>query len=394
MAHLTAIEFSDDSCVLVRVATRGTSVEVGGGPRGRPRGISRGGTFAAALRAIAEGGEVPATGSRRPLGDARRGSPRDPAVSPRLEPLISAGFKIDRVVSPCNALAALARTTATQVGRGRLAGGRSWRRRTDCRADRRVDVLPTRSTGTRRSAPPAARPICFIATRWSRSWPRRFSARWRCVQEKGRRVEAIVTCGTLPDLRSLTMPLIEELDTEVETLDSLDGLIVSSANERLSDMAAAIRIACAGAIARPTRSLLAVPVTAGGSIVWRVVGRDRSWRGGAGGCVVPDFETATRSSSSPPRPRTSPRASPRSLPGRERRRLPKSLPRPSAFTWRQTPARTDSASGLRPRPAGHAWTFRRTWVAPGSDLNLRSDRQPGHGRTPGAAPIARARSRR
>jgi hypothetical protein len=40
-------------------------------------------------------------------------------------------------------------------------------------------------------------------------------------------VDCAVTCGDLPDLRSLTMPLIEELDLEVETLDSLEGLEVS-----------------------------------------------------------------------------------------------------------------------------------------------------------------------
>ena len=32
-------------------------------------------------------------------------------------------------------------------------------------------------------------------------------------------VEAIATCGDLPELRSLTMPLIEELDLEIDTLD-------------------------------------------------------------------------------------------------------------------------------------------------------------------------------
>ena len=42
--------------------------------------------------------------------------------------------------------------------------------------------------------------------------------------EHGITIQSIVTCGDLPDLRSLTMPLIEELDLEVETLDSTDGL--------------------------------------------------------------------------------------------------------------------------------------------------------------------------
>jgi hypothetical protein len=36
----------------------------------------------------------------------------------------------------------------------------------------------------------------------------------------GAKVSRIVTCGSLPDLRSLTMPLAEEFDVEIETLDS------------------------------------------------------------------------------------------------------------------------------------------------------------------------------
>ena len=44
------------------------------------------------------------------------------------------------------------------------------------------------------------------------------------ARKSGTPVDAVVTCGNLPELRSLTMPLIEELDVEVETLDSLEGL--------------------------------------------------------------------------------------------------------------------------------------------------------------------------
>src|SRR5262249_50177316 len=74
------------------------------------------------------------------------------------------------------------------------------------------------------------------------------------AQEKGTQIDSIVTLGNLPELRSLTMPLIEELEIEVETLDSLEGLIVNpEAVERLSEVAPALRIACAGALARPTR---------------------------------------------------------------------------------------------------------------------------------------------
>ena len=84
------------------------------------------------------------------------------------------------------------------------------------------------------------------------------------ASDKGGRVDTIITCGNLPDFLSLTMPLIEELDFEVETLDSLDGLTVNpEVRDRLTDLAPAIRIACAGAATRPTRPLM--PSTEGRS---------------------------------------------------------------------------------------------------------------------------------
>ena len=66
----------------------------------------------------------------------------------------------------------------------------------------------------------------------------------------GKRVETVVTCGNLPDLRSLTMPLIEELDMEVETLDSTDGLRAgrSLPTDTLADTAPVIRLATAAAV--------------------------------------------------------------------------------------------------------------------------------------------------
>ena len=68
--------------------------------------------------------------------------------------------------------------------------------------------------------------------------------------EHGIPIQSIVTCGDLPDLRSLTMPLIEELDLEVETLDSTDGLqLARNANvSGLTESAPAIRLATAATL--------------------------------------------------------------------------------------------------------------------------------------------------
>ena len=181
--------------------------------------------------------------------------PDDPAVSPQLEALVTAGFRIDRAVTPCNALAALARVRrpktdnpviwlaidragvaliAMRTGELLYSHAFDW--------DSSVGAIGSQAHLLQRYAL-----VSFLAPQIRRAMA--------IVQEKGKRVDGIVTCGTLNDLRSLTMPLTEELDMEVETLDSTEGLTAKGiAQERLSAMAAAVRIACAGAIARPTRT--------------------------------------------------------------------------------------------------------------------------------------------
>jgi hypothetical protein len=70
-------------------------------------------------------------------------------------------------------------------------------------------------------------------------------------QQHGLTVDVVITCGDLPDLRSLTMPLIEELDMEVETLDSLEGLEISDVvAAAIGDKAPAVRLALAAGTGR------------------------------------------------------------------------------------------------------------------------------------------------
>jgi hypothetical protein len=64
----------------------------------------------------------------------------------------------------------------------------------------------------------------------------------------GVKVTSAVACGTVPDLRSLMMLLIDEIDLEVETLDSIDLLLQPpAAGGRLGDVAAALQLASAAA---------------------------------------------------------------------------------------------------------------------------------------------------
>jgi hypothetical protein len=85
-------------------------------------------------------------------------------------------------------------------------------------------------------------------------------------------VGSIVTCGDLPDLRSLTMPLTEEFDVEVETLDSAEGLdlAIPAESDRGTEWLPAARLATATASARRApdpRRAIAMTLTAAAAVV-------------------------------------------------------------------------------------------------------------------------------
>jgi hypothetical protein len=66
------------------------------------------------------------------------------------------------------------------------------------------------------------------------------------ARRHGAKVTEILTCGSLPDLRSLTMPLADEFDVEVETLDSTTGIelrLKRESAERAQEVMAALRLA-------------------------------------------------------------------------------------------------------------------------------------------------------
>ena len=72
----------------------------------------------------------------------------------------------------------------------------------------------------------------------------------------GATVISVVACGNLPNLRSLAMLLIEEMDLEVETLDSAELLDPDGAPATLSDAVASLQLAAA--VASPGESRVPV----------------------------------------------------------------------------------------------------------------------------------------
>jgi Tfp pilus assembly PilM family ATPase len=75
-------------------------------------------------------------------------------------------------------------------------------------------------------------------------------------------VSQVLLCGEMPEIRSLTVPLIERLGIEVETLDTLDGIDTAGLPEGFADQAATFRLASSIAVEPSPANLLPVEITA------------------------------------------------------------------------------------------------------------------------------------
>jgi hypothetical protein len=254
MASLTAVELGADTCALARTNVRNGEVELLAAETLDPGAFPAIDAFTAAVRDARKTLKLPrrcqAVVWGLPDGTTRNHS----AVKHLVAPLVGAGFRVVRVISPCNALAALARLK-TPRGEGATCWLALNRRGVAMIVVRPGQQLYSHSfawnsnvgsSGSQARLLQRYSLVAYLAPEIRRAM--------NAAREKGTSVEAIVTCGNLPEIRSLTMPLIEELDVEVESLDTFEGLIVKpEAIDRLSDIAASLRIACAGAVARPTR---------------------------------------------------------------------------------------------------------------------------------------------
>ena len=236
---MTGIELTADSCILVAMSRED----------GPPR-----------LEAVEvfEPAEWPAktlTRTRRKRFDAQAvvvaWTPGDAA----LEPLRRAGFSIRDVLTPEEALSLLARSRRPDT-----AGGSAWlavsRQGGAVIIARGGETLFTIRLSWKYTA--ATKPNEQLLQRYllvSHLAPALQYGMARVKREHGVSVESVITCGDLPDLRSLTMPLIEELDLEVETLDNLDGLdVAAAARGKALDYAPALHLCSIAAAATPQQA--------------------------------------------------------------------------------------------------------------------------------------------
>jgi hypothetical protein len=259
MASTTGIELGPNTCLLAAVRRpRGKRAEVFALARiDADKWSSDPSTLAATLRAIRRTDGFPQRASVVEWFDSDDSSGTPPRRH-ALSSIETAGFQITSVISPPQALTRL----AIECRRGSLSEPIAWMVLNTYGAAiaivRGGDLLFSRTfpitykpdlTTSKAQLLQRYLLVSHLAPELSRGFA--------VVREThGLPVNLVVTCGDLPDLRSLTMPLIEELDIEVETLDSTDGMQALSrvSISRFEELAPALRLATA-ATTGDTRSV-------------------------------------------------------------------------------------------------------------------------------------------
>jgi hypothetical protein len=224
MTSITGIELGPDCCVLVRTGRRGSRTTVAAARALISARSSNG--LAAALRRVRRDEHFSARARVVAWGVAAADSATDPALVSELSPVVDAGFEIESILSPEQALARVVRARGI---------------------DTSLTAVAAVSLNTHGAAIAVVSRGVVITSRgfkWTLGTPfggsrtelldrylliSQFAPQLQHLIElvrpvHGVRVSSIIVCGNLPNLRSLSMLLIEELDIEVETLDSADVL--------------------------------------------------------------------------------------------------------------------------------------------------------------------------
>jgi hypothetical protein len=255
MASTTGIEIGPESCTLVdvRPGAAGTAVVRAIRSVGSNEWPAHDATQIDLLRSIRRTNRLPRRAAVVAWSLPGDGVD-DTSTRTALRFIESAGFRVDSILTPPQALARLARM----------------RRRT---GSSDATVWAALNEAGAAIAIVRGRDLLFARTLAWRYKPGLMESRAQLLQRysliahlapevrhaieavrasHGVAVDGVVTCGDIPELRSLTMPLIEELDLEVETLDSIEGLRAAGnlQNDHLLEAAAAIRLACAAALTR------------------------------------------------------------------------------------------------------------------------------------------------
>jgi hypothetical protein len=105
MANITAIEIGPDTCAFARTAGRRGEIRLIASEILDPAAFPGPDAFSVAVRRTRHAFHLPRRCRVVVWGLADGASLKDAAVKPLLKPLVDAGFRVERVVTPCNALA-------------------------------------------------------------------------------------------------------------------------------------------------------------------------------------------------------------------------------------------------------------------------------------------------
>jgi hypothetical protein len=245
MRAITGIELGPDCCVLVRSGRAGSKTAVSSARTLVPHAPH---AFAAALRHAREENAMPAHARVVAWGVPGSASQLDLARLPEVGPLLSAGFQIDAIVSPAQAMARL--VNARKIDTSRTA----------------VAVLSVNTHGVAIAIVSNGEAISARTFEWPLGRPfagarPELLERYLMVSQiapqlqhvidlvrpvYGVNIASVLVCGNLPDLRSLSMLLIEEMDIEIETLDSVD--LLESPDVAPADIVPSLQLAAAVAL--------------------------------------------------------------------------------------------------------------------------------------------------
>ncbi|MCM3880618.1 MAG: hypothetical protein ND807_10965 [Vicinamibacterales bacterium] len=180
----------------------------------------------------------------------------------RLQPVVDAGFHVDGVTTPCGALWSQARLrrpltpgdvhafVVLNIHMSALAifanGFLLYARDLSWGYEEEASGAIDRHALAARLSAELRRSFLYLKQYWEQD------------------VSQLVLCGDMPEIRSLTAPLIERLNIEVETLDTLEGIDTSALPDpvdRFTEHVAAYRLAAAIAV-EPTPVNLRLTETA------------------------------------------------------------------------------------------------------------------------------------
>ena len=246
MRTVTGVELGPDSCVVARVRPLGDRVELSAVRGLKAEDWNAQQPLAQNLAEARRIARLPRTARVVAWGLHESASAADPLTRTLVAPLREAGFEVETVVSPAQALLLLARRRPRPAGRG----GTIW-----LALNREAAAIAIVDAGELLYSReftwhyrPAASVKDELLQRYSLVAHLAPEVRHGLDIVRAQRdvmFGSVVTCGDLPDLRSLTMPLIEELDIEVETLDTLEGMDVTGVSDRndLAERASAVCLA-------------------------------------------------------------------------------------------------------------------------------------------------------